>query len=340
MGIDSQDSTDFDIFFREIPEGYIARVATEKGQAADRGRGLFEEAAADEWKATRGKIRGGREKPLFNLERVTPGWSSAFPMKTFWKRVSAKCINCGICTYLCPTCHCFDLCDLQPRGQGARFRCLDSCAFPDFTKMAVHNPREEKWRRYRQRVSHKFNFFYQNFQTIACVGCGRCVAHCPVNLDLRRGFVGGGPMNSIQTDMTPKSRKRTSTSRIRRRSSKSSPKPGIRKLSISNFIDPSLRETFSFRSGQFAEYSVFGEGEATFCISSSPTRLDHLEFSVKRVGRVTHALHHLNHGRHHRLSGALRKPLPPGQAQRKEPSIRRRGDRPGSAPVPHPQCPG
>ena len=62
------------------------------------------------------------------------------------------------------------------------------------------------------------------------------------------------------------------------------------------FVDPSLRESFSFLSGQFAEYSVFGEGEATFCISSSPTRLDHLEFSVKRVGRVTQALHQLNPG--------------------------------------------
>jgi sulfhydrogenase subunit gamma (sulfur reductase) len=62
------------------------------------------------------------------------------------------------------------------------------------------------------------------------------------------------------------------------------------------FQDPTLREVFSFLSGQFAEYSVFGEGEATFCISSSPTRRDHLEFSVKRVGRVTYALHQLNPG--------------------------------------------
>jgi sulfhydrogenase subunit gamma (sulfur reductase) len=62
------------------------------------------------------------------------------------------------------------------------------------------------------------------------------------------------------------------------------------------FQEASLRESFSFRAGQFAEYSVFGEGEATFCISSSPTRMDHLEFSVKRVGRVTDALHQLNAG--------------------------------------------
>jgi len=186
MGLDSQDSADFDIFFREIPEGYIARMATERGQALAEGGGFFEEAAADDWNLTRGKIRGGQEKPLFNLESVAAGIVEHFPDETLWKRVSAKCINCGICTYLCPTCHCFDLGDLRTHGQGARFRCWDSCAFADFTKMAVHNPREEKWRRYRQRVSHKFNFFYRNFQTIACVGCGRCVSHCPVNLDLRQ----------------------------------------------------------------------------------------------------------------------------------------------------------
>ena len=62
------------------------------------------------------------------------------------------------------------------------------------------------------------------------------------------------------------------------------------------FVEPSLRETFSFLSGQFAEYSVFGEGEAPFCISSSPTRPDYLEFSVNRIGRLTHALHQLNPG--------------------------------------------
>ncbi|MGB9697881.1 MAG: FAD/NAD(P)-binding protein [Thermodesulfobacteriota bacterium] len=62
------------------------------------------------------------------------------------------------------------------------------------------------------------------------------------------------------------------------------------------FFDEQLRENFHYLAGQFGEYSVFGEGEATFCISSSPTRRGHLEFSVKKVGRVTQALHHLNEG--------------------------------------------
>ncbi len=63
-----------------------------------------------------------------------------------------------------------------------------------------------------------------------------------------------------------------------------------------NFKDEKLREQFTFESGQFGEYSVFGVGEATFCISSSPTRRDHLECCVKRVGRVTNALHRLGVG--------------------------------------------
>jgi len=63
-----------------------------------------------------------------------------------------------------------------------------------------------------------------------------------------------------------------------------------------NFKDKKLQKEFSFESGQFAQYSVFGIGEAPFCISSSPTRRDHLEFAVQRVGKVTNALHRLGVG--------------------------------------------
>lgn len=74
------------------------------------------------------------------------------------------------------------------------------------------------------------------------------------------------------------------------------PETGDTKTFHIQFLDEKVRENFNYLSGQFAEYSVFGEGEATFCISSSPTRKGHLEFSVKKVGRVTQALHHLNEG--------------------------------------------
>jgi len=71
--------------------------------------------------------------------------------------------------------------------------------------------------------------------------------------------------------------------------------PAVRTFHF-NFKDEKLRQEFTFESGQFGEYSVFGVGEATFCISSSPTRTDHLEFAMQRVGKVTNALDRLGVG--------------------------------------------
>jgi len=186
MGIDPQDSADCDLFLREGPSGKIARVHTEAGKARVEGSDFFSDGTPEEWESARKKLRGGPESPPFDLGKVKEKIPLRFPEEDLWRKVSAPCINCGICTFLCPTCHCFDISDLQAAGRGARFRCWDSCAFPGFTQMAVHNPREEKWRRYRQRVSHKFYFYPQNHRVVACVGCGRCVSHCPAHLDLRQ----------------------------------------------------------------------------------------------------------------------------------------------------------
>ena len=71
--------------------------------------------------------------------------------------------------------------------------------------------------------------------------------------------------------------------------------PGVRNYHF-NFKDEKLRKEFTFQSGQFGQYSVLGTGEATFCISSSPTRPDHLEFAVQKVGKVTNALNRLGAG--------------------------------------------
>jgi sulfhydrogenase subunit gamma (sulfur reductase) len=62
------------------------------------------------------------------------------------------------------------------------------------------------------------------------------------------------------------------------------------------FKDPKAAESFRFRAGQFAEYSVFGEGECTFCIASSPTRMDYIECSFKQAGKVTTSMNRLNVG--------------------------------------------
>jgi len=103
-----------------------------------------------------------------------------------WDEIHERCLGCAICTYMCPTCHCFALLDEKVGAKGERVRNWDSCMFPIFTSEASgHNPRASNKERMRQRVMHKFNYFVENFGHTACVGCGRCLINCPVNMDIR-----------------------------------------------------------------------------------------------------------------------------------------------------------
>jgi len=104
----------------------------------------------------------------------------------FWQNVAETCINCGACTFLCPTCYCFDIQDETTHGKGRRIRYWDSCMFPLFTLHASgHNPRGKKIQRVRNRFMHKLKYFPDRFGPISCVGCGRCIKECPVNIDIR-----------------------------------------------------------------------------------------------------------------------------------------------------------
>jgi len=106
-----------------------------------------------------------------------------------WSEIHQKCLGCGVCTYLCPTCHCFDILDEEAGGESKRIRIWDSCMYPCFTLEASgHNPRPTGKQRMRQRIMHKFNYFVENYGQFACVGCGRCLRNCPVNMDITRAI--------------------------------------------------------------------------------------------------------------------------------------------------------
>lgn len=106
----------------------------------------------------------------------------------FWESEAFSCINCGTCTYVCPTCWCFDIQDETQGKSGIRMRNWDSCMFPLFTIHASgHNPREHKYGRVRQRFMHKLKYYVDKYDNgIQCVGCGRCIRSCPVNIDIRK----------------------------------------------------------------------------------------------------------------------------------------------------------
>ncbi len=107
--------------------------------------------------------------------------------KIDWASVSETCQGCGMCTFICPTCHCFGFKDVEEHGVASRFRRWDSCMYSKFTLHASgHNPRESKKERFRQRVLHKYLYVKKNTGYVACSGCGRCVRSCPAGMNIRK----------------------------------------------------------------------------------------------------------------------------------------------------------
>ena len=105
-----------------------------------------------------------------------------------WRTLGERCLGCGICAYVCPSCSCFDVTDAGNAFCGSRCRSWDSCTFARFTRHASgHDPRPTRAARYRQRVLHKFAYFpLEHEGRFMCVGCGRCLTLCPVGIDIGR----------------------------------------------------------------------------------------------------------------------------------------------------------
>ena len=102
-----------------------------------------------------------------------------------WEELYKPCLACGTCTFVCPTCQCYDIKDYNTGGGVQRYRCWDSCMYSDFTMMAHGNNRTSQMQRYRQRFMHKLVYYPQNNDGMfSCVGCGRCVDKCPTGLNI------------------------------------------------------------------------------------------------------------------------------------------------------------
>lgn len=125
--------------------------------------------------------------PLKDL--TTEGFGGDVLMEKFnapeWKTLSEACLACGTCTFVCPTCQCYDIRDFDTGHGIKRFRCWDSCMYSDFTKMAHGNSRNSQVERFRQRFMHKLVYFPANNNgEFGCVGCGRCLAKCPISMNI------------------------------------------------------------------------------------------------------------------------------------------------------------
>ncbi len=187
VGSHPADGEGSDILFTAVEGGFVLEVLTEKGHALVEGVSFADGADKAEAVSATHKASAATLAAAPNLSEAAAKIAARFTDGKFWTQETVKCLSCGACTYLCPTCQCFTITDEGSQLDGRRLRSWDSCMTPLFTlETSGHNPRPDKSQRMRNRVSHKFSFYPERYNGFfSCVGCGRCVISCPVSLDIR-----------------------------------------------------------------------------------------------------------------------------------------------------------
>ncbi len=162
---------------------------TDKGKSVlDKVSSLLEDCDDAEVNKQKAKTKKILDKlPLgdINLSAFGGGKTKLFFDSPLWKEMASTCLGCGTCTFVCPTCQCYDIKEFKVGDKVTRFRCWDSCMYSDFTKMAHGNPRLTQTERFRQRFMHKLVYYPENNDGLfSCVGCGRCLSKCPISMNI------------------------------------------------------------------------------------------------------------------------------------------------------------
>ena len=179
MGVDPNKAPGADIVLSEAGEYYYVSSNTDKGAKE-----------LEKWPAylTDGDAPAAEThctlKPAMS-EELSTGLMDVFNDDELWERFTSPCLRCGACSFVCPTCYCFDINHASVGDEGVAFRCWDSCMFSDYNQNAGgHNTRPTKKERLRNRYMHKLSYFHSRHDMELCVGCGRCIKKCPAHLDI------------------------------------------------------------------------------------------------------------------------------------------------------------
>jgi len=179
----------FDLFLYDIGDHYLTFVGTARGDdmvlAAPT---LFEEISRvdiDEYKR-----RSSIKRAAFQIDLEIRDLPEIFDMEyesTIWQTLGARCLACGSCSMVCPTCYCYDVVDQVELGTdtSTRERTWDSCLFSSHARVAGgENFRDCQADRIKFRFYHKQRGFVAEYGRPSCVGCGRCATSCPIGIDI------------------------------------------------------------------------------------------------------------------------------------------------------------
>ncbi len=180
----------FDLQLVDIGKKYLVEVGSEKGKEfIGNYQDFFEEASKKDVELSKAMKKKAEEAVTLKIdfEKAIKNFCEDKISQIIYEKIAERCIYCGGCLYICPTCTCFNIFDGKKGDRGKRSRNWDACVFEGYTREASgHNPRAEKWLRTSRRYEHKLKYNYLTTGMSGCVGCGRCLATCPVNLGMSK----------------------------------------------------------------------------------------------------------------------------------------------------------
>lgn len=180
----------YDLFFTDLGDRFIIHVNTQKAEEIIEEMGLAKASSAE--MTALEKVRE-HKRSVFRNEigvdsRKLPEVLAKGGKSKVWEDIGNRCVSCGNCTNVCPTCYCFDMADTinLDMKTGHRSRTWDSCQFETFAAVAGgENFREKRSERQRHRYSRKFKFPLDKFYRFFCTGCGRCTRACMAGISLK-----------------------------------------------------------------------------------------------------------------------------------------------------------
>ncbi len=203
---------EFDLHLIDLGEDYAVTIGSEKGNSLLAGCEYISEATANDNQRINVTMSEKWSNFLYRLDvdiNTIPGLFTNNLSNPLWDEIGKKCLGCGNCTIVCPTCYCFNIIDEVDFSlhSGTRFRVWDSCQLNEFAVVAGgHDFRPSRSQRQRHRFLRKFKYQSSEDGLMGCVGCGRCAQAClvgitPINvvnsLYMQKSFSNKKPMKGI-----------------------------------------------------------------------------------------------------------------------------------------------